>query len=243
MNMKSSTIMRNRITENIGVLSISNGADNKIEDAVFLDLLEFERWIEANNFKGLIITGKGRHFSSGANIENIKKHKDSIPELEKNLNQGKRILNFIERIPIVTVAAISGACFGAGLEIALSCDYRIATVKSLFSFPESSLGLMPGLGGTIRLPALVGPGKANEVILSGQIFSCEEAFNMGIVDFKTEKKELLPSTIQFIEKLTDHCTEKQIELILQSVRQKKQCDWQLYEQESRFFVDLVKVME
>lgn len=241
MNPMRSSFVEYDIIDDIGYLFINNGATNTIDVAEFLDFNEFHKWVECNHFKGLIITGKGRHFSDGANINNIKAFKNNTKKLETQLNKGKKILNYIEKLPIITVAAISGVCFGAGFEIGLSCQYRICTTNSLFSFPESGLGIMPGLGGTIRLPNLIGLKKACEIILSGIIITSNEAYEFGIVDKVVKKGENVVEAVRLIKSLTDMREKDQIECIIKSLNNYLSEDVHAsYELESRMFSSLVK---
>ncbi|MDR1772117.1 MAG: enoyl-CoA hydratase/isomerase family protein [Hungatella sp.] len=244
MNTESSLMVEYDFAgETIGVLRLHNGRDNKVDHAVFLDILELEQWLLENRFKGLIITGNGRNFSKGANVEQIRTYKEREEVLKKELDQGKKILSYIESLPLVTVAVIQGACFGAGLEIALSCDYRLAAENAMFSFPEATLGLLPGFGGTVRLPALIGQGAAKRLILSGDIITSEEALRLGLADDVAGKKEVFPRAVELIRELTDNRSVKQIAYLFSIMNQSRANCWPLHEKESRYFADLMKTMD
>lgn len=244
MNRESAPMVEyDTVGENIGVLRLHNGRDNVVDHAVFLDLTEFQQWLHHNPFKGLIITGNGRNFSKGANIERIRTYKDCPEILQKELNEGKKILSYIEGLPLITVAAIEGACFGAGLEIALSCNYRLAAEQALFSFPEITLGLLPGFGGTIRLPNLIGQRNAKKLILSGDMITGQEALRLGLVDETTGKREALPKAVDLIEGLAYRYTAKQKECFDQIWDQPETDCWYMYEKESRYFTELIKTMD
>lgn len=239
-----SSFIETEVINSIGCIIINNGIQNKIDSANFLNLDLFKKWIDGNNLKGLIIYGEGRHFSIGANIEIMKSLKNNVSELELELNKGKEILNYIEHLPIITVAAISGACFGAGFEISLSCQYRICTKNSMFSFPEAGLGLMPGLGGTIRLPRLIGKNKARRIILSTEVVSCEEAYDLGIVDKIVNKGESFQEAVKLIENLTEGKTREQLNNILNSINDSSEDNIDKYfKLESNMFANLVKEAE
>lgn len=227
--------------ENIGCLNINNGVYNQLDNAVFLDLDYLKKWIDKNNLKGLIIVGKGRHFSTGANVEMIKANCNNVLGIEMMLNEGKEILNYIERLPIPTVAAVKGACFGAGFEIALACRYRICTDNTYFSFPEVKLGLMPGMGGNIRLKNLIGKERALEFILSSEQIDANDAKELQIVRKVVGKDKIKEEAIQFIEKLTKEISIKQSQHIysLLSECEKKDVE-KAYELESKYFSELVK---
>ena len=106
---------------------------------------------------------------------------------------------------ILVVAAIGGCCLGAGLELALACHYRVCATNATLGFPESSFGLMPGCGGTIRLPALVGRAAAMRMILDAQSVRAEEARAMGLVDVVVHKRELTRSAAALIRSATRRC--------------------------------------
>lgn len=244
MNTESAPMVEyDTVGENIGVLRLHNGRDNLVDHAVFLDLCQLEQWLSNNHFKGLILTGEGRNFSKGANVNRIREYKDCPEILEKELNEGKKILSYIEALPLITVAAIEGACFGAGLEIALSCNYRLASENALFSFPEVTLGLLPGFGGTIRLPVLIGQRAAKRLILSGNIISSEEAMRIGLADEITGKKEAFQKAVELIEEMVNHCSGNQMECLSCMLDQSRTNRWPMYEKESKHFTELIKTMD
>lgn len=205
------------VRDNIGILTVNNGSHNKISQPDFLELDKLKEWIDNKDLKGLIITGKGRHFSAGADVDNIRANKHDIDKMREQFKLGREILNYIESLPMITVAAISGACFGAGLEIALSCKFRICTSNAMLAFPESNIGIMPGLSGTIRLPKLVGKSKALEIIVSGRNIVSDEAYEIGLVDKITPNKEHVSTSLNFISELTENKTTKQLKSIIKSI--------------------------
>lgn len=238
-----SSLAEFKVKDGIGYMILNNGTFNVIDDAVFLDLDIFKQWCEEYKIKGLIITGNGRHFSSGANVEYIKRIRNDSKILEDNLNAGKEILDYIQHAPFITVAAINGACFGAGFEIALRCKYRICTSSAIFAFPESSLGIMPGFGGTIYLPKIVGQKKALEIIFSTETLNSEQALELGLVDKISDKKNILDESVNIINNLCKGKTDKQIKYILNTVfNNMEYSEKKLCELESNYFVELAKDM-
>lgn len=229
------------VKDQIGILTIDNGSQNKVNQADFLDINQLKEWLWEEELKGLVVTGQGRHFSAGADVDNIKAGKGSLDNLRASLSRGRDILNYIEQLPIVTVAAISGACFGAGLEIALSCQFRIASANSILAFPESNIGIMPGLTGTIRLPKLIGKKKALDIIISGRSISSDEAFEIGLIDRVAPNKEHLAAAMQFIDELTQDKSIHQIKSIIQSVNNSvTETETIAMEYECELFLELVK---
>ena len=107
----------------------------------------------------------------------------------------------IEALPFPTIAAIEGYALGGGLELALTCDIRFSTETAKLGFPEITLGIMPGAGGTIRTPKLIGPARAKELIFSGNIIDGNRAKEMGLVNDVFPGEELFESTMKFAKKL------------------------------------------
>ncbi len=138
--------------------------------------------------KVVIISGV-KHFCAGADIREMK-DKDQA-EAESFARTGHGVCDTIERMEKPVIAAVCGYCLGAGCEIALACDIRLASEDSKIGQPEVNLGLIPGFGGTQRLTRLVGPGRAKELILTGRIVNAREALSMGLVNSVTGNDELL----------------------------------------------------
>jgi len=140
--------------------------------------------------KGVLLTGSGaKAFVAGADISEIQKL-----SLEDGLNFarfGQAIFNRIEKFPKPVIALINGFALGGGCELAMACHLRLATEKSRFGQPEVGLGLIPGYGGTQRLPRLVGRGAALEILLSGNMLSAKRAFEIGLVNRVVAENELL----------------------------------------------------
>jgi enoyl-CoA hydratase len=240
---KKSGVVRFETRNQIGILTIDNGIQNKIPQADFLDLNFLKEWLSEQDLKGLIIQGQGRHFSAGADVDNIKTKQDNPGNLRECLKKGRDILNYIEARPILTVAAVSGVCFGAGLEIALSCQFRIGTTNAILAFPESNIGIMPGLAGTIRLPRKIGKSKALEMIISGRSVAAEEAYVIGLIDKIVPNKEHLSAALQFIDELIQNKSPHQIRNIIQSVNHSMaETEAIAMKYEGEMFLELVKFL-
>lgn len=149
---------------------------------------------------GLVVaSGKEGSFIAGADISEI----DSIRDHEfakTKAREGQRILSKLAALPMPTVAAISGYCLGGGFELALACKYRVAAlgVKVQIGLPETKLGILPGFGGTQRLPKIVGIRKAAEMILAGTLVDVERALRMGLVDRASAPALLIDTAIAVI---------------------------------------------
>src|SRR5262245_57766188 len=131
--------------------------------------------------RGVILTGAGdKAFIAGADISELA-HVSAV-EAEINSSYGQDVLNLIENLGKPVVAAINGFALGGGCETAMACTIRIAAEHAKFGQPEVKLGLLPGGGGTQRLPRLVGKGRALQLILSGETISAQEAYRIGLVN-------------------------------------------------------------
>ncbi len=196
--------LRFSVSNSIGYLFLDNPPKNEM-DTLFCE--ELSRLTKNNFFikgaqkiKGIIITGSGRHFSSGAKLDELTSLMNN--KREKNHFLRKNIESFlaIENLPFPVVAAINGCCIGFGLELALCCSYRIASPSALFSLPETTFGLIPGSGGTIRLPELIKKGKAIELILSGRALISDEAKSTGLIDLIVDRKNIQTTAEKIIHK-------------------------------------------
>ncbi len=161
-----------------------------------------EHYYENEAIRALILTANGtKVFSTGADITG------QFPLLDSHgarhfSHVGQRVFQMLERAPFITCAAINGFALGGGLEIALACDFRTASSRARIGLPEINLGLMPGWGGTQRLPRIVGKSKALEMILSGEPISAKEALDIGVISAVFEPDELLSGTKKFLTQFT-----------------------------------------
>ena len=151
------------------------------------------------NVKALIIVSKKENiFIAGADIEEIE-NIGSAAEAKEKAEKGKRILNKLQNLNFPTIAVINGACLGGGFELTLTCQYRAAAFSEAvkIGLPEVTLGLIPGFGGTQRLPKLIGLSRAVNMIISGKIISAEEALRYGIGDRLFPATRLIEEAIDF----------------------------------------------
>lgn len=121
---------------------------------------------------------------------------------KRQVKKAHGLLNYINYLSIPTVAAIKGCCFGAGLEIALSSHIRFCTSTAVLSLPESNLGLLPGLGGSVRLPELAGLTKSIEILIQGDTIDSQTALTYGIVDHVVPDKDVLKYSVDYLNKIT-----------------------------------------
>lgn len=163
---------------------------NSINNETLKELDELLSQLEANkgDVRVLIIKGKGKAFIAGADIKEFEGKTVSGIKVFSVFFQG--ILNRLEMLPIPTIAVIDGYCLGGGCELAMACDLRIASEKAIFGQPEIKLGLIPGAGGTQRLPRLIGKTRAKEMIFLGGNISAEKAESIGLINQVAPSEEL-----------------------------------------------------
>lgn len=172
------------------------------------DILEeihshIESLASENSIRGLIITGSGpKAFCAGADIGQMANFQPE--QAEAFARKGHKTMNAISGSDLISIAAINGFALGGGLELALSCDMRLASDNAKMGLPETGLGIIPGFGGTQRLSRLVGAALALEIILTGAQIKADRAQQMGLVNQVTTPEELLPTA----EKMMSIITEK-----------------------------------
>jgi len=165
---------------------------NALNKETILELSNAFKALEENSIvKVIILTGSGdKSFVAGADISEFAHF--SVENGGKLARKGQEMLfDLIENLSKPVIAAINGFALGGGLELAMSCHFRIASGNAKMGLPEVSLGVIPGYGGTQRLPQLVGKGKAMEMIMSAAMISAEEAKDCGLVNHVTIQEELL----------------------------------------------------
>ena len=182
------------VKDGIAILTVDNPPVNPLSDGVRTGLFEsLVKAEEDSSVIGVVLTGNGRAFIAGADISEFGGNVEGI-----SLNE---VFNKLEYCSKPVVAAINGIALGGGLETALCCNYRIADKKAFVGLPEVNLGLLPGGGGTQRLPRLVGPSEALKMMLSGGHVPAKKALDMGIVDKMSEN--VVEDSMAFIKEMAD----------------------------------------
>jgi enoyl-CoA hydratase len=165
---------------------------NALNTVTWADLRRaFKQAHDDDAVRGVILTGSGdKAFIAGADIGELA-HASAI-DAERSSRSGQEVLNLVENLGKPVVAAVNGFALGGGCETAMACTIRIAVEHAKFGQPEVKLGLLPGGGGTQRLPRLVGKGRALQLILSGGMISAQEAFRIGLVNEVVPAADLIP---------------------------------------------------
>src|SRR6266436_5337480 len=179
----------------VAVITMNNPPVNGLGFDLRRDIVEGVARAEADtNVKAVVLIGSPRAFSGGADIREFGSPKASA---EPTLNTVIRIL---ENAGKPVIAAVGGACMGGGLELALGCHYRVAVKGAQIALPEVRLGLMPGAGGTQRLPRLIGAEAALNMIVSGNSVPSDQLEGSGLFD-EVFEQDLLPGAISFAKKV------------------------------------------
>lgn len=184
-------------TEGVATLTINSPRTLNALNSRVLGELEcalYELNLDAT-VKVVILTGAGeKAFVAGADIKEMSEM-NSLEGHQFGL-KGQRVMMLIEKMTKPVIAAVNGYALGGGLELALACDFIYASEKARFGFPEVTLGIMPGFGGTQNLARLIGPNKANEMIFTGRLLTAEKAQTWGIVNETFSPEELLPKVME-----------------------------------------------
>jgi enoyl-CoA hydratase len=177
---------------------------NALNGATWLDLrTAFEDAQNDLAVRGVILTGAGdKAFIAGADIGDLAQA--SAIDAERSSRLGQGVLDLIEKLGKPVIAAINGFALGGGCETALACTIRIAVERAKFGQPEVKLGLLPGGGGTQRLPRLVGKGRALQLILSGGMIGAEEAYRIGLVNEVVPASDLIPRAEAILKEIVSN---------------------------------------
>lgn len=162
----------------------------------------------------LIVSGAGsRAFSAGANLHEIAELTPATALEFSHL--GQTVTSLLADFPAPVIAALNGLAFGGGLELAIACDFRIASADARVAYPSAKLGILPGFGGTQRCPMLVGPSRSKELMFLGRVLDAEEALAWGLVNKVVEPEEVLGEALNWAEELAQRST--------YAIRQAKEC--------------------
>lgn len=149
----------------------------------------------------VVVTGAGdRAFSAGADLK--ERAGMSAEQTRAFLLRIRRVMDFVERLPMPTVAAVDGVAFGGGCELALACDMRVLSSRAQIGLTECALGIIPGAGGTQRLPRIVGPSKAKELIFTARRLDAEEALRIGLANHVVELGAALAKAREIAREIT-----------------------------------------
>ena len=158
---------------------------------------EVARW---KDVRALLITGAGdKAFCAGADIKELRNR--TLSDQKRGSEFGQSVFSKLDSLPVASIALVNGYAFGGGAELALASTFRLAGTHAVFGLPEIKLGLIPGYGGTQRLPRLVGEGRALEIIMTGRSVKAEEAERIGLVNMITDG-DMIEAGLEFAGRFT-----------------------------------------
>ena len=195
--------------EGIGIVTIDRPPVNALSTKVIAELGEAFTEVENDpEIKVVILTGAGNYaFVAGADIKEIEEILKSgdLKKGEEMVRKTHEVLNHIENLKKPVICAINSLALGGGLELAMSTDIRIASDRAKLGAPEVQLGLIPGYGGTQRLPRLVGKAKGKELIFTGELISAQEALRIGLLNKVVPDGEELRAAKDMAKKIINKC--------------------------------------
>lgn len=191
-----------RREDGVAVITLQNPKVNALSSAVLRELQSAAEALTADPPGAVVVTGGERVFAAGADISEFV-GPDEAREIGALFLSA---LNAVAAIPRATIAAVAGFALGGGCELSLACDFRMASSKARFGQPEILLGIIPGGGGTQRLPRLVGPARAKDLIFTGRQVRADEALAIGLVDRVTEPEALHAEALAWAAELAAGAT-------------------------------------
>jgi len=197
-----STVITLERSNGIAIVTLNRPDKLNALNAEVLDALNdaFTSLASDDDVRAVVVTGAGpKAFAAGADISEL--HEQDAPSGKRFAERGQRVFNLIERLGKPVIAAVNGFALGGGCELAMACHMRFASTTARFGQPEINLGIIPGYGGTQRLPKLVGMAKAYELVLSGDMIDAAEAHRLGLVNRLYAPEELVAQSVAFAEAL------------------------------------------
>jgi len=195
------------LNDGIGHLEFNQPPSNEMSLAFFSELGQItDRMRSMSEMKALVVSGKGRHFSSGARLPellslakdgNSGKSGAQESQMQKFLDENNRSFQFFEELKIPVISAIRGACLGSAFEITLFTHFRFCGEDAVFGLPETTFNLIPGIGGISRIYSLAGTAIALELVIRGNTFPAKEALKLHLVDLILPKKEVVQRAKEF----------------------------------------------
>jgi len=193
------------VADRIATITVDHPPANAFDTQTMSDLeAAFEEATNDAEVKAIIITGAGQFaFVAGADVNEISAL-ESPAQAKEVVLTGQAVFNKIEASRKPVIAAINAVCLGGGNELAMSCHIRIASANARFGQPEINLGLIPGWGGTQRLPRYVGKGKALELLLTGDMINAQEAYRIGLINQVVPAGQVLKAAQGLAKKIVSH---------------------------------------
>lgn len=193
--------LKYEVRDNIAFVTVNrpqamNALNSQVLDELYCAFYEI---CNDDSVLAVVLTGEGKAFVAGADIAEMSKL--GTVEARAFAHKGHNVMNFIENLNKPVIAAVNGFALGGGCELSMACDMRLASAKAKFGQPEVGLGLIPGFGGNLRLPRLVGKGMAKYLIFSADMIDAEEAHRIGLVEKVCEPEELMTEAEALAKKI------------------------------------------
>lgn len=191
--------------ENVGVITLNrpeaaNALSTKLLKSLQIKLKEIN---EDETIRCVLLTGEGiKAFCAGADLK--EREKMSETEVIETVQLINEVVTQIEEMIVPTIAVLNGSAYGGGLELALACDLRIAEENIYVAMPETTLGIIPGAGGTQRLTQLIGLGQAKRLIFKGKAILSSEAYALGMVEEVVERHHLITTALNWAETISNN---------------------------------------
>jgi len=211
-------ILKVNVSEGIALITISRPNNlNALNSQFFREMNHLLEEIKTReDIRLMVITGEGKAFVAGADIKEMM---DMTPAQAREFSTvGQKTFRSLELLEIPVIAAVNGFALGGGCELAMACDFRIASANAKFGQPEVLLGLIPGYAGTQRLPRLVGLGNAMQLLMTGDPITADEALRIGLVQEVTPPEQLMDVVMVLARKIVSRGP-KAIRLVKFVVRQ------------------------
>ena len=201
--MADDIVLLDRRADGVAVVTLNSPKVNALSTQLLARLKEIADDLTSNPAGAVVLTGGDRLFAAGADISQF-----GGPDEAREIGGAfHAALNAFADIPSFTIAAVSGFALGGGCELSMACDYRIAGTKAVFGQPEILLGIIPGGGGTQRLPRLVGASRAKEMMITGRQVKSEEALRIGLADEVVEPEQLMPRALELAASVASGATQ------------------------------------
>lgn len=192
------------IADNVAFITMQAPQNNLMTAEFFVEyektMQEIEELAEKGEISGIIISGKSRHFSVGADVPSLaERSMNDLQNMKSDTDfsdghiKQKHLVTFLHDLKIPVISAVSGFCIGSGSEIAINSHIRVCDKSARIGQPESTFGILPGLGGVARTAEYLGLTTAFEMVMSGELMSAQQAYEIGWADILTEKKQALPT--------------------------------------------------
>ena len=201
--MSDDIVLLERRADGVAVVTLNSPKVNALSTQLLARLKEIADDLTSDAAGAVVLTGGDRLFAAGADISQF-----GGPEEARVIGGAfHAALNAFADIPSFTIAAVSGFALGGGCELSMACDYRIASTKAVFGQPEILLGIIPGGGGTQRLPRLVGASRAKEIMVTGRQVKSDEALRIGLADEVVEPEQLMPRALELAGSVASGATQ------------------------------------